>query len=192
MRSTLVLTAVCTLMNCAQSEGRRKESASVGVASAAALAVGTAAAAPRTVATLDRPTLGSAAAESAAAPPEVVAAPLPEATALRSARAVGHTSVVLKLGYAGGARAAFKPASRRGGGRYRGEIAAYLLAKALGLHGRVLPARRYDIGLAPLLAVAAPILGSCFNLRLPAFVWPLDRLPHPVSSAERGLGGSTT
>ncbi len=50
-----------------------------------------------------------------------------------SGKSIGHTSVVFKLKLEGGAQAAYKPHSRRGGGRYRGEIAAYRLARALGL-----------------------------------------------------------
>ncbi len=44
---------------------------------------------------------------------------------------VGHTSVVFKLTFASGQKAAFKPATRRGPLRYKGEIAAYRLARAL-------------------------------------------------------------
>lgn len=50
-----------------------------------------------------------------------------------SARSIGHTSVVLKLELSNGKKAAFKPASRRGPVRYKGEIAAHRLARALGL-----------------------------------------------------------
>ncbi len=50
-----------------------------------------------------------------------------------SGKTVGHTSVVFKLKLAGGLEAAFKPRSHRGHDRYRGEIAAYRLATALGL-----------------------------------------------------------
>ncbi len=49
------------------------------------------------------------------------------------AKSIGHTSVVFKVTLAGGSEAAFKPESRRGKTRYRGEIAAYRLAQALGL-----------------------------------------------------------
>lgn len=60
-------------------------------------------------------------------------------------KSVGHTSVVLRVRLAGGAELAFKPESRRGKTRYRGEIAAYRLAKALGLDN-VIPAvpRAFD------------------------------------------------
>ena len=52
-----------------------------------------------------------------------------------SAKSIGHTSYVLKLTLEGGAVAAFKPRSKLplGDHRYRGEIAAYRLARALGL-----------------------------------------------------------
>lgn len=53
--------------------------------------------------------------------------------AARSAKAIGHTSVVFKLELASGKKAAFKPASRRGPVRYKGEIAARRLGVALGL-----------------------------------------------------------
>jgi hypothetical protein len=51
------------------------------------------------------------------------------------AKSVGHTSYVLKVTLEGGAVAAFKPRSRLplGDRRYKGEIAAYRLATALGL-----------------------------------------------------------
>lgn len=48
-------------------------------------------------------------------------------------KSIGHTSVVFKVKLDGGALAAYKPASHRGGARYKGEIAAYRLARALGL-----------------------------------------------------------
>jgi hypothetical protein len=51
------------------------------------------------------------------------------------AKSIGHTSYALKLTLSDGRRGVFKPRSRRplGDRRYRGEIAAYRLAKALGL-----------------------------------------------------------
>lgn len=48
-------------------------------------------------------------------------------------KAIGHTSVVYKLKLEGGLVAAFKPDSKRGPGRYRGEVAAFRLARSLGL-----------------------------------------------------------
>ncbi|HEY8090856.1 MAG TPA: hypothetical protein VIF09_23505, partial [Polyangiaceae bacterium] len=52
-----------------------------------------------------------------------------------AATSIGHTSYVLKLRLSDGTKAAFKPRSKLplGEHRYRGEIAAYRLAKALGL-----------------------------------------------------------
>jgi hypothetical protein len=51
-----------------------------------------------------------------------------------AAKAIGHTSLVLKLTLEGGLVAAFKPRSRKplGTTRYRAEIAAYRIARALG------------------------------------------------------------
>jgi hypothetical protein len=62
----------------------------------------------------------------------------PDLAAYASARpvwgkSIGHTSVVFKLKLEGGAEAAYKPRSKRGKARYRGEIAAYRLGRALGL-----------------------------------------------------------
>ena len=48
-------------------------------------------------------------------------------------KSVGHTSVVFKLKLGGGIDAAYKPRSTRGGRRYRGEVAAYRLARSLSL-----------------------------------------------------------
>jgi len=50
-----------------------------------------------------------------------------------SGKSIGHTSVVFKLKLEGGLEAAYKPRSKRGPSRYKGEIAAYRLATALGL-----------------------------------------------------------
>ena len=62
-------------------------------------------------------------------------------------RSLGHTSYVLKLSLEGGAVAVFKPRSRLplGDHRYKGEIAAYRLATALGLDNvpRAIP-RAFD------------------------------------------------
>ncbi|MBI2394848.1 MAG: hypothetical protein HYV09_35090 [Deltaproteobacteria bacterium] len=48
-------------------------------------------------------------------------------------RSVGSTSVVFKVPLDGGVQAAFKPETRKHGGRWRGEVAAYRLSRALGL-----------------------------------------------------------
>jgi hypothetical protein len=50
-----------------------------------------------------------------------------------SAKSIGHTSVVFKLHLSGGLEAAFKPESKRGKKRWRGEVAAYRLGIRLGL-----------------------------------------------------------
>ncbi len=63
-----------------------------------------------------------------------------EKDSLVSAKSIGHTSVVFKLRFKSGKIAAFKPTSRRGGGRFRGEVGAYRLAQALGIGDRVPPA----------------------------------------------------
>ena len=50
-----------------------------------------------------------------------------------SGKSIGHTSIVFKLGLEGGHDAAYKPRSKVGNERFRGEIAAYRLARAWGL-----------------------------------------------------------
>ena len=51
----------------------------------------------------------------------------------RTLKSIGHTSVVFRVDFADGSRAAYKPESKRGHKRYRGEVAAFRLAKLLGL-----------------------------------------------------------
>jgi len=51
----------------------------------------------------------------------------------KSGKPIGHTSVAYKLKFENGLEAAYKPDSKRGRGRYKGEIAAYRLGVALGL-----------------------------------------------------------
>ena len=62
-----------------------------------------------------------------------------------SGKSVGHTSVVFKVKLKNNLEVCFKPESKRGKTRYRGEIAAYRLAISLGLHN-VIPAvpRTFD------------------------------------------------
>ena len=48
-------------------------------------------------------------------------------------KSIGHTSIVFKLGLQGGHDAAYKPRSKVGNERFRGEIAAYRLSRAWGL-----------------------------------------------------------
>jgi len=95
---------------------------------------------------------------SASTAPSASAAPVAAASAVASAdpyrnagpvssKSIGHTSYVLKLRLEGGAVAVFKPRSKLplGDHRYRGEIAAYRLATALGLDNvpRAIP-RSFD------------------------------------------------
>jgi len=68
-----------------------------------------------------------------------------------SAKSIGHTSVVFKIDFANGQRAAFKPRSKRSKTRYKGEIAAYRLARALGLPN-VPPAFSFRVPAADLRA----------------------------------------
>jgi hypothetical protein len=68
-----------------------------------------------------------------------------------SGKSVGHTSVVFKLGLEGGLPVAYKPRSTRGDHRYRGEIAAYRLARALSLENVPLALPR-SFDFAPLQA----------------------------------------
>ena len=93
-------------------------------------------AAPR-VARIARST-GAASARRVGRDPYVAADPA-------SAKSIGHTSYVLKLTLDGGHDAVFKPRSKLplGDRRYKGEIAAYRLATALGLDNvpRADPAR---------------------------------------------------
>ena len=51
----------------------------------------------------------------------------------RTGKNIGHTSVVFRLDFDGGMRAAYKPESKRGHKRFRGEVAAYRLGKLLAI-----------------------------------------------------------
>jgi hypothetical protein len=91
-------------------------------------------------ATLVPSTLAPAASSPALVVDAATAAALADAGALGSgpivkAKSLGHTSFVLKLTFASGESAGWKPRSRLplGDRRYRGEIAASRLAEALGL-----------------------------------------------------------
>jgi hypothetical protein len=96
-----------------------------------------------------------------AASPEDRLAPFAKAVP-RAGKSVGHTSVVFRLDFVtGGAqlRAAYKPESKRGHKRFRGEVAAYRLAQALRIPN-VPPAtvRAFDRHV-----LAALSLGSLFD-----------------------------
>jgi hypothetical protein len=51
----------------------------------------------------------------------------------KALKSIGHTSVVFRVDFDTGVRAAYKPESKRGHKRYRGEIASYRLGKLLRL-----------------------------------------------------------
>jgi hypothetical protein len=76
---------------------------------------------------------------------------------IAAVKSIGHTSFVLKVTLADGEVGAFKPRSKRplGDRRYRGEIAAYRLARALGLDN-VPPAVARAFPLAALREACSP------------------------------------
>jgi hypothetical protein len=90
---------------------------------------------PAVAVTIDASALGSSSAPAPAAPP---------ARHARKAKSIGHTSVVLKIEQTDGAKIAWKPDSRVGRGRFKGEIAAYRLAQLLGIEN-VPPALPLDL-----------------------------------------------
>lgn len=72
--------------------------------------------------------LGASRAEGASIDDPTYTTPSP-----RGGKSLGHTSVVFKIELSNGKKSVFKPSSRRGPRRYKGEIAAYRLGLALGL-----------------------------------------------------------
>jgi hypothetical protein len=83
---------------------------------------------------------------SAPKPPVVVSPVILDAGPrhAQKAKSIGHTSVVFKIEQTDGKKIVWKPDSRIGKGRYRGEIAAYRLAVLLGIDN-VPPAVPLDI-----------------------------------------------
>ncbi|GAC1393414.1 MAG: hypothetical protein NVSMB47_00690 [Polyangiales bacterium] len=79
---------------------------------------------------------------------------LSSAVVLSGGKSVGATSLVLKLPLDGGSFAAFKPHTRKHAGRWRAEVAAYRLARALDLVG-VPPSVPRDVKVDTLLASIA-------------------------------------
>jgi hypothetical protein len=57
----------------------------------------------------------------------------------RSGKSIGHTSVVFKLELSTGRKVAWKPNAKKVKGRYKGEVAAYRLGRALAI-ANVIPA----------------------------------------------------
>jgi hypothetical protein len=90
-----------------------------------------------------------------------------------AAKSIGHTSYVLKVTLADGTRGAFKPRSKRplGDRRYRGEIAAYRLAQALGLDNVPRAAPR-EFALASLRAACRSTPGGVGTFDREALVDP--------------------
>jgi hypothetical protein len=99
--------------------------------------------------------VGAAAPTADASVAANAADPCADATPPRSGKSIGHTSVVFKLELADGKKVAWKPESKRGRGRYKGEIAAYRLATALGIDN-VLPACPRTFDVATMNAIVAP------------------------------------
>jgi len=83
-------------------------------------------------------------------------------SAPKSGKSVGHTSVVFRIKLENGPEISFKPESKRGKKRYRGEIAAYRLASALGLRN-VIPAMPRDFDAAQLRAALEPKARTLFD-----------------------------
>lgn len=86
------------------------------------------------------PSSASATGLASASPPPPSGAATPrwafdcnDTSAPKTGKSVGHTSVVFKIELASGKKAAWKPNARNVKGRYKGEVAAYRLAEALGL-----------------------------------------------------------
>ncbi len=107
-------------------------------------------------------------------------------------KSIGHTSVVFKLELSSGARVAWKPNAKKVTGRYKGEVAAYRLGRALGIDNvvpacarafeprAVTPAIGADAG-AALLDEAIVEQGKIYGATI-AWVdglqfWPLEKEP---------------
>ncbi len=82
--------------------------------------------------------------------------------ALLSAKSIGNTSIVFKLTYDSGDKAVFKPRSRRGRDRYKGEVAAYRLSQALGI--TAVP--QATVERMPLAALESAMAGQTASLEL--------------------------
>lgn len=131
-RSSLVRAGLCVVLVVAVGACRRSERAPEDAGTNDAAIEG----GVRAGATIDAGATSipsaSASATSAAASVDGVAPAFYDAKLL-SAHPIGHTSVVLKIKLEGGLVAAWKPDSRRGKDRYRGEVAARRLARALAI-----------------------------------------------------------
>ncbi len=124
-------------------------------------------------------------------------------------RSIGHTSIVFKIEFANGRKAAFKPASRRGPTRYKGELAARRLAILLGLNN-VPPVffRTFDAGLLAAAKGSDEMIVKNGVVRGALIPWvdglqflDLEKAPlvnewkrwlvnsEPIEDAKRGLAG---
>lgn len=149
---------------------------------------------PSTVASAD-------AGSSATAPPAPKASVVPGRSLdecfegdVRGGKSIGHTSTVFKLELADGKKVAWKPNAKKVRGRYKGEVAAFRLATALGIPN-VLPAcpRVFDLaqisGVLSANADAAGVLereaivddgkivGATVNWHDGLTFWPLEKEP---------------
>lgn len=123
-RASVLLAAMAAIALAACDRAKVAERAeTTAVASAAAPAMPVASVSPSA-------STSSAQAIPAAPPPDDPSYVDP---APRAGKSLGHTSVVFRVDLVNGKRAVFKPSSRRGPRRYKGEIAAYRLGVALGL-----------------------------------------------------------
>jgi hypothetical protein len=112
-------------------------------------------------------------------------------------KSIGHTSVVFKLTLDDGSKCAFKPASRRGPLRYKGEIAAYRLGVALGLEANMPRAlfRRFPaaqlkgLGLGPLFEQEVIVRDDAVTGAVLPWIDTLEFVPfesEPMRSKWRG------
>ncbi len=127
----------------------------------------------------------------------------------RSGKSVGHTSVVFKLELEDGTKVAWKPNAKRVKNRYKGEIAAYRLAEALGVAANVIPACATVIDANAAAAAlrsnpaAAKLLadeviaedGKIYGARMPWVdglrFWPLEKDPLRAEARSWLTAGTT-
>jgi hypothetical protein len=127
----LALTAACeqraSLAESTPSHGdTRSETPIVVEAGASALASGPASSAPV-------PAASSIAADHDAGRAPAWAFDCTETSTPKAGKSIGHTSVVFKVELSSGKKAAWKPNAKKVRGRYKGEVAAFRLAQALGI-----------------------------------------------------------
>ena len=99
------------------------------------------------------------------APDDVLLAPLGAAQVIRIKPNHGGTSLSLRLDFAYGARASFKPEQMWPQSDPRREVAAYRIDRLLGI-GHVPPAKPIQFTVAELVAAAEPMLKTYVTTRL--------------------------